>query len=86
MRRESFLSYRKSIADVIEEKARKVVPNHGKWTVYSLGFSRVGWTSGAVAYQKQITQEPVVGLNWSSSGMRLVGLNQLDRDLEQWTR
>jgi len=77
---------RKSIADLIEEKARKIVPNRGKWKVYFLGFSRAGWTSGAVAYQKQINQQPVVGPNWSSSGMRLVELDQLDRDLERWTR
>lgn len=31
---------RKSIADLIEEKARKIVPNRGKWKVFFLGFSR----------------------------------------------
>ncbi|MFZ1043641.1 MAG: ATP-binding protein [Anaerolineales bacterium] len=77
---------RKSIADLIEEKARKIVPNRGKWKVFFLGFSRGGWTAGAVAYQNQINQRPVAGSNWISTGMRLVELDQLDRDLEQWTR
>jgi AAA+ ATPase superfamily predicted ATPase len=77
---------RKSITDLIDEKTAKIVPKRGKWKVFFLGFSRGGWTSGALAYQNQINQQPVVGSNWVSSGMRLIELNQLDRDLKQWTR
>ena len=77
---------RRSIADLIEAKAPRTVPKHGKWKVFFLGFSRGGWTSGAIAYQNQINRKPVTGSNWVSTGMRLVELDKLDRDLAKWTR
>jgi hypothetical protein len=45
---------RKVMAELVEEKAAKVIPAQGKWKVYFLGFSRSGWTSGALAYQEEI--------------------------------
>lgn len=77
---------RKSIAVLIEEKAAKIVPKRGKWKVFFLGFSRGGWTSGALAYHNLINRQPVIDSNWVSTGMRLIELNQLDRDLKKWTR
>lgn len=61
------------------------MPVEGKWRVYFLGFSRSGWTNGALTYQQEINQHPVEGANWVSIGMRLVSLEELDRDLKDWS-
>lgn len=77
---------RKVMAELVEEKAAKIIPIEGKWKVYFLGFSRSGWTSGAQAYQEEINRQPVQGKNWASTGMRLITLNELDHDMAQWTK
>ncbi len=76
---------RKVLTQLVEEKTAKIIPAEGKWRVYFLGFSRSGWTNGAQAYQKEINQHPVAGTNWVSVGMRLVSLEDLDRDLRAWS-
>jgi hypothetical protein len=77
---------RKVMAELVEEKAAKIIPAQGKWKVYFLGFSRSGWTSGALAYQEEIARHPVRGENWVSTGMRLVTLDELDDNLALWTK
>jgi len=77
---------RKVMAELVEEKAAKIIPMHGKWEVYFLGFSRSGWTSGALAYQEEINGQPIQGENWVSTGMRLITLDELDHDMAQWTK
>jgi uncharacterized protein len=77
---------RRVMAELVEEKAEKIVPTQGKWKVYFLGFSRSGWTSGALAYQEEINRQPIQGGNWVSSGMRLITLDELDHDMAQWTK
>jgi hypothetical protein len=76
---------RKVMAGLVEEKAGKIIPEQGKWRVYFLGFSRSGWTTGALAYQDEINQRPVSGTNWVSTGMRLVTLGELDTNLSAWS-
>ena len=75
----------KVIKELIEEKANKIIPKQGDWKVFFTGFSRSGWTSGALAYENQINEELPSGLNWATSGIRLVDLAQLDQDLQRWT-
>lgn len=77
---------RKVIAELVEQKAEMIIPLKGEWKVYFLGFSRSGWISGAQAYQETINRQPVQGKNWISCGMQLISLNELDRDLAQWTK
>jgi AAA+ ATPase superfamily predicted ATPase len=77
---------RKVMTELVEEKAAKIIPMHGKWEVYFLGFSRSGWTSGALAYQEEINRQPIQGENWVSTGMRLITLDELDHDMAQWTK
>ena len=77
---------RKVIADLIEERAARIIPARGKWRVYFLGFSRSGWTSGALAYKQEINQHPVQGENWESIGLRLVTLDELDDNMKKWTK
>lgn len=76
---------RKVLAELVEEKAAKVIPDQGKWRVYFLGFSRSGWTSGALAYQDEINAKLVSGENWESVGMRLLTLSDIDNDLADWS-
>jgi len=77
---------RKVMAELVEERAAKIIPARGNWRVYFLGFSRSGWTSGALAYQQEINRQPVRGGNWVSTGMQLVTLDKLDSDLTRWTK
>ena len=76
---------RKVMAELVEEKAAKMIPEQGHWRVYFLGFSRSGWTHGAQAYQDEINQRSVSGTNWVSAGMRLVTLEKIDADLSDWS-
>ncbi len=77
---------RKVMVELVAEKAAKIIPAEGKWKVYFMGFSRCGWTSGALAYRDEINQQPVRGENWVSNGMRLVTLDELDDTLANWTK
>jgi hypothetical protein len=51
-----------------------------------IGFSRSGWTSGALAYQQEVNRQPIQGENWVSIGLRLVTLDKLDDNLKRWTK
>jgi AAA+ ATPase superfamily predicted ATPase len=73
------------LAKLVEEKTQKIIPSEGRWRVFYLGFSRSGWTEEAIQYQKDQQKRKYKGENWQSVGMRLVDLNQLDQDLEQWS-
>lgn len=77
---------RKVMVELVEEKAAQIIPPQGKWKVYFLGFSRSGWTSGAQAYQEEVSRQPVRGENWVSTGMRLLTVHDLDDDLAKWTK
>jgi hypothetical protein len=67
------------------DKAARIVSPQGKWQVYFLGFARNGWTNGAHAYRDEVERTPPFGKNWRSAGMRLLDLEQVDRDLESWS-
>jgi AAA+ ATPase superfamily predicted ATPase len=70
---------------LVEEKTQKIVPSESQWRVFFLGFSRSGWTEAAAQYQKELQKRKPKGENWQAVGMRLVDLDQLDRDLERWS-
>ncbi len=76
---------RKVIAELVEEKTARIVPEQGRWQVYFLGFSRSGWSSGATAYAAELQQAPPSGANWTCAGVQLVDLNQVDSDLAVWS-
>jgi AAA+ ATPase superfamily predicted ATPase len=79
------VSDRKVIAELVEEKTAKIVPEQGKWRVYFLGFARSGWTGSALAYQDEINHRPISGANWVSAGMHLLTLENIDNDLAAWS-
>lgn len=76
---------RSVLAELVEKKAGLVIPAKGDWKVHFLGFSRSGWTSGALEYQDEINRQPPCGSNWAASGMRLVDLEELDEDMATMT-
>jgi hypothetical protein len=76
---------RKAIAELIEEKTAKIMPEQGQWRVYFLGFARNGWTDAALAYQEEVNRQPVSGANWVSAGVRLLTLAEVDCDLVSWS-
>lgn len=76
---------RKVLSELVEEKAKKIVPDEGRWNVFFVGFSRSGWTNGAVSYAQELNHQAVSGNNWRSVGMRLLDLAAVDEDLGKWT-
>ena len=76
---------RKVMAELVEEKAAKIIPELGQWRIYIPGFFRSGWTTGALAYQNEINQKPASGVNWVSTGMRLITMEDIHADLTAWS-
>ena len=76
---------RQVMVELVEKKAALIIPAKGNWKVYFLGFSRSGWTSGALAYQDEINQKPPSGDNWVATGMQLIDLDRLDSDMSEIT-
>ena len=73
------------LSRLVEEKTSRIIPEQGNWRVYTLGFSRSGWTNEALAYQKNLQNQMPSGKNWQVVGMRLIDLKQVDQDLERWS-
>ncbi|MEZ4736930.1 MAG: DUF234 domain-containing protein [Caldilineaceae bacterium] len=77
---------RKVIAELVEEKAARIIPEQGHWRAYFLGFSRSGWSSSAQTYAATSQQTPPTGKNWVCAGVRLLDINQIDTDLAAWSQ
>jgi len=73
------------LKELIEKKVDKIIPKEGKWEIFFTGFSRSGWSSGALDYSSEIEETLPSGANWSTKGIRLVDLAQLDQDMRKWT-
>jgi uncharacterized protein len=73
------------LAELVAQKAPLLIPKNGNWKVVFLGFSRRGWTHQAFSYQDEISRHPPSGSNWSTIGMHLLDLDQVDRGLEEMT-
>lgn len=66
-------------------KTEKVIPKEGNWRVYYLGFARSGWTPQAMEFSEGLSKAKVAGENWKAVGMLLKNLEQVDKDLAEWT-
>jgi len=62
-----------------------LVPKDGEWSVYFLGFAQSGWSAEAREFAKELSGTEVAGENWRSVGIRLLDLDQLDKDLARWS-
>jgi len=72
------------LQELVEKKAPKVLAASGDWQVYFLGFAREGWNEGAVEYAQGIGEMHPSGTNWQIQGMRLLSLDDVDTDLQEW--
>jgi hypothetical protein len=75
----------RSVLTALVDKSAEVVPTTGQWRLYYLGFARDGWTEQADAYAAEVTAAAAVGRNWRVTGVHLLDLTQVDRDLVAWT-
>lgn len=73
------------LAELVAKKAPLLIPKNGNWKVIFLGFSRRGWTHQALSYQDEISRHPPSGSNWSTLGMHLLDLDQVDQGLDEMT-
>ena len=74
-------------ADVIKTLHRKttaVVPSQGQWQVAYVGMALGGWSEGVetAVYTNAV---PKNGKNWQSTQTILVDLEEIDRDLADWS-
>jgi hypothetical protein len=76
----------KVMAELVKEKAAKVIPAQGKLKVYFLGFSRSGLDIRRAGLPGRDCHHPVRGENWPSTGMPLVTLDELDGNLVLGTK
>ena len=74
----------RSVLTALVDKTAEVVPSHGQWRVYYLGFARDGWTSASQTYAQELASSQPTGKNWRVIGMHLVDLSQVDQDLAAW--
>ncbi|MEJ2601378.1 MAG: ATP-binding protein [Anaerolineales bacterium] len=74
-----------ALRGLVEKRAKYVIPKERKWQVYFMGFSRKGFSEEAAAYANEVNRNPLSGKNWRSVGMRLIDLEQVDKDLSLWS-
>lgn len=72
------------LQELVEKKASLVVPGGGQWQVFFLGFSREGWNQSALEYVRDLSRSLPCGPNWKCVGIRLLSLEDVDRDLQDW--
>lgn len=65
-------------------KTEEVVPAQGQWQIYYLGFARTGWTESAKTFAIELSTNHLTGRNWRAVGMRLLDLDEVDKDLYRW--
>jgi AAA+ ATPase superfamily predicted ATPase len=71
---------------LVSKKGPLLIPTNGNWKVIFLGFSRSGWTRQALAYQDEINRQPLSGSNWSTIGIQLLDLDQVDQGINEMTK
>ncbi|MBN2385564.1 MAG: hypothetical protein JXB85_00990 [Anaerolineales bacterium] len=75
---------RRVMEELVQVKTCRYVPKFHRWKVSYLGFSREAWPAEALEYQDEINRHPVHGKNWESTGMQLLALEELDKDMYNW--
>lgn len=71
------------VLDTLMQKTEAVVPKDGKWRVFYVGLARGGWT--AEAHDRANRFMPATGKNWTSVGMKLVDIDEVDQSLRLFT-
>lgn len=74
--------------DVLEnlvDKTDEFVPSDGVWRVCYLGFARGGWDKLARQYAESAAHTSPQSKRWQVVGMELYSINEIDRDLVNWS-
>ncbi len=71
-----------AVVQKLAEQADKIIPRSRDYTVTLLGFSRSGWRAGAYEQAQELVG--YAGKNWSVADVRLLDLEEVDRDLAAW--
>lgn len=68
------------------QNAASIIPRNEEWTVYYLGFAAKGWSPGdRLRAEAALTNKAKRGrTQWKFAGMRLLDLEEVDRDLTRW--
>lgn len=66
-------------------RTASAVPEEGNWTVYYLGFASAGWTDEAKLLAEKVIRSEGGTRNWQAAGIKLVGLSEVEADLDRWT-
>ena len=74
-----------SVLRELVEKTAALVPKEGQWSVYYIGFARSSWTPEAHQYSAKSAQPSTPNANWQVVGVQLLDLEQVDKDLAEWT-
>jgi AAA+ ATPase superfamily predicted ATPase len=74
----------------LAERTRSVVPkDDSDWDVYYVGFARDGWTAETRQKAEKIVNDARpssrASNRWRTAGVRLIDLEEVDRDLTRWT-
>ena len=75
----------RTLARLVYQKAKDLVPRKGEWGVYFIVCAKAGWDEEAQELEIEINRNPVIGMNWKSTGIKLVDLNSIEQDLKMWT-
>jgi AAA+ ATPase superfamily predicted ATPase len=75
-----------NIQDVVR-RTSAIIPQEGEWQVYYVGFSAQGWTEDAVEQAEELIASAGGRgrRKWHAIGIRLLDLEEIDRDLSKWT-
>lgn len=77
-----------TMAELIEKTAL-IVPEEDAqaWQVYYLGFSAAGWANGVQENSERLAESKANGKSkWRSMGVRLLDLDTVDANLQQWSQ
>ncbi len=74
----------RSVLTNLVDKTGQIVPEQGQWQVHYLGFARAGWTAASQAFAQEMNTARPAGKHWQVTGLQLLDLTQVDRDLTAW--
>jgi hypothetical protein len=76
------------IADLIG-KVTMILPESDDtpWRIYFLGFSAAGWADGVLENSQRLADSKANGKQrWQPMGVKLLSLEEVDQDLQRWSR
>jgi AAA+ ATPase superfamily predicted ATPase len=75
----------RDVLETLVQKTAEFVPAEGRWRVHYLGFARGGWSREAQAYANAFGKGKAQDENWTTTGLSLLDLSQVDQDLREWS-